>query len=252
MNAMNPTISVVIPALNEEARILTCLHTVHRALPQAEVIVVDGGSHDRTVALARQTGATVIHAEAPGRGGQCRLGASVATGEILVFIHADCQLAAEAQHTIKTFFAASFAHQLAKLRLTYTARRPIYRVLNRLAPIDHYFANTGDHGIVVRRAFYEAIGGMSELPLFEDVEFFQRARRHARLFVLDIPLYVSARRFEANGPLRQLTLDAWLMTRYALGACPHHLRKRYERRRQRRSWRQRLLLGAPSQKSQPH
>lgn len=240
-----PTISVVIPALNEARNIGTCVRAVRAAIPKAQIIVVDASSADGTAVIARSEGAEVLIADAPSRGGQCRQGADRATGDVLLFLHADCVVGAGAGEALARHFGRE-GGALAKLSLTYTAPGRWYPFLSRLARLDQYFANTGDNGIAVSRGLYDRVGGMPDLPLFEDVEFFARARRKSRLVVLDVPLEVSTRRFEANGLAWQLGLDAWLMTRYALGACPLALRETYnrKRRRRRRSLRPSRLLGA--------
>ena len=223
------SLSIIVPALNEAHRIGRCLGAARAALPSAELIVVDGGSSDDTVRVASRHGARVVVAPA-GRGGQCRAGAQVAGGDVLFFLHADCIVGEGAATAIAARFADPRT-RFGKLRLTYAEPGPLYAVLNRAARADHYLANTGDHGIVVRREFYDAIGGIPPLRWFEDMAFFRNARRHARLAVIDAPLYVSARRLKANGAVRQLALNTVVMTAFALGACPERLGAIYARTR---------------------
>lgn len=225
------TWSVIIPTLDEAPRIGACLASVRRALPQAEILVVDAGSQDGTPALARAMGARVLRS-APGRGVQGRLGASEAGGRYLLFLHADALLLPEVGPALEDF--ARQGGRLGKLRLTYPTRRWRYRLLNWMAHRDHYLANTGDQGMLLERGLYDEVGGMPAWPLFEDVALFQRAGRRARLRCLKARVLASPRRLEANGLLLQLGLDAWLMLRYALGADPHKLAQVYRRTRRHR------------------
>lgn len=223
---MNLSISAIIPTLCEEDEIGACIRAVQKGLPGAEIIVVDAQSSDKTREIARNLGARVLLADRPGRGGQMRQGAERASGDVLFFLHADTRISPCAGRLVEDFFHDP-SHHWCKLRLTYAPTRKLYALLNLLAPLDNYFANTGDHGVMIRRSLYNEIGGMSDLPLFEDVEFFSRARKAAKLFCLDVPLHVSTRRLDKNGPRRQMMRNAWLMTRYAMGSDPQKLHKRY-------------------------
>lgn len=220
------SVSIIIPTLQEEARIGSCIRAIRAQWPHAQLIVADAHSTDHTAKIAREMGAQVVLCDKSGRGSQCRQGAHNATGDVLVFLHADCVIGEGAAGAVMSF-AKGLGH-VAKFTLTYDNTGVLYRVFNALAPQDHYFANTGDHGIVIRREFYDVIGQMPDMPLFEDVELFWRAWLHgARLRVLSAPLHVSSRRFDAYGPITQITKDARLMVRYALGTSAWSLARRY-------------------------
>lgn len=220
---------VVIPALNEAAFIGPTLERVRRALTGVTVIVVDGGSTDETVSIAEQRGAIVVQAPR-GRGVQCHAGALRAVSEWLLFLHADTLLPLEAETIIRNFAAKSSA-QVGTFRVRFADGG---RVLNALAwaatRSDSVFTRFGDQGILVRRSFYDALGGFPPWPLFEDVALFQRARKLTRIHWLPGNVITSARRFRARGIVRQRILNAQLMLRYLAGASPCELAARYQAR----------------------
>jgi rSAM/selenodomain-associated transferase 2 len=217
--------SVIIPTLNEERQLPACLDALRTGLPRAEVIVVDGGSRDRTLELANAHGARAL-LTAPCRGAQCRLGAEQAEGDVLCFLHADSRLAPDAEQRLDAFFADS-AHLAGTLRVKYGEPELIYRVLEWGSQFDSVFTSFGDQGILVRRSLYQAAGGIPDLPLFEDVEFLKAVRKQATIYGIPVKLQISARRFAAAGVFRQLARNQSLMLLYLLGASPHDLARRY-------------------------
>lgn len=218
------SVSVVVPALDEERSIGRCLDAVRAELPDAELVVVDGGSRDATPALAEQRGARVL-ASPPSRGGQCRLGASAARGDVICFFHADTELARGAGEAIRGFIDAG--HEIGTLRLRYPEPKLVYAYIGLISRFDSYFSSMGDQGIVIRRSLYDAIGGMPELPLFEDVELFRRARRRARVRSIDAHIVASTRRYDERGLYRQLGLNLGLMALYAVGVPAPRLARWY-------------------------
>lgn len=220
-------VSVVIPTRNEAANIEQAVAAARRALAPHEIIVVDGGSVDETTTRAARAGAMVL-AAAPGRGPQLRAGADAASGDILVFLHADAQVSPDAGRVLRRHFAASGSRQVATFRLRFAGRRhPGYRLLGWVTRLDGYLFSFGDQGIACRREFYDFVGGFPAFPLFEDVEFFRRARRVTRISSLPAKIHVSERRFRRRGALRELAHNTRLLHRYARGANPAELARAY-------------------------
>jgi rSAM/selenodomain-associated transferase 2 len=221
-----PQLCVIIPAFNEAALIGRTLERVQAALPRASIIVVDGGSTDETAAIAARAGATIVQAPR-GRGIQCHAGALRATADWLLFLHADTLVPLEAERVFQAF-AANPAAQIGTFRLQFADGG---RLLNTLAWAasrrDSVFTRFGDQGILVRRSFYETIGGFPPWPLFEDVALFQTARKLSRVHWLPAHVITSARRFNERGLFRQRLLNAELMLRYLAGASPFDLAARY-------------------------
>jgi rSAM/selenodomain-associated transferase 2 len=218
-------ISVVIPALDEEAQVAAAVRSVR---DQAEVIVVDGGSADRTAEVAAAEGARVLQSPR-GRGRQLDAGAREAGGEWIVLLHADTWLeegwAAALRGLPPDVVGGAF-------RFAVDSGRPAYRVLERgvAARCRLFGMPYGDQGIFARRRTYEAVGGIPHLPLMEDVTFVRRLGRAGRLAFPPVRAFTSARRWERQGivvtTLKNWSLVAW----YALGASPERLARVYEGR----------------------
>lgn len=220
--------SVIIPALNEAGGISACVAAVLALDPTVEVIVVDGGSADRTAELAAAAGARVV-AGPRGRGPQCNAGAAVASGAVLVFLHADTALPPDAFTLLGALFADP-AVGAAKFRLSFDVADPVLALAARLMWVDSRLTSYGDQGIVIRRRLFDELGGFPDWPLFEDVRLFELARARGGVAVVPAEVVTSARRFQANGSIPQLLIDLGLWLEYVAGVPPHEIAARYERR----------------------
>jgi rSAM/selenodomain-associated transferase 2 len=228
------SVSVVMPALNEERRIQASLDSVARARA-AEVIVVDGGSEDRTVEIARAAGARVISCR-PGRALQANAGAAAASGRILLFVHADTLLpwgyddAARHAMADPRNVAGAFRLRLeadgAPFRLIETNINARSRVLS---------TPYGDQGLFVRADTFGVLGGFKPMAVMEDFEMVHRLRRLGRICVLNTPATTSARRWQQLGPLRVTVINQVMIAGYALGIQPNRLAALYGERAGRRA-----------------
>ncbi len=212
-------LSVVIPVLNE-ARALPGLLAGLRG-QVAELIVVDGGSEDRSAEVVVEEGARLLRS-APGRGPQLNAGAAIATQELLWFLHADSgvppqlpeQIVAAARHFSWGCCAVDFGDPDPRLRLTSA-------VMNHRARRSG--SCTGDMGIWVHRRFFEELGRFAPLSALEDLDFSFRARRRAAWTVVDGPLLSSSRRWRREGMTRTI-LKMWtIRSGYYLGIDPNLL-----------------------------
>jgi rSAM/selenodomain-associated transferase 2 len=212
----------VIPALDEEERLPAAIQSVRA---DADVIVVDGGSRDATRAVAAAEGARVL--ESPrGRGRQLDEGARAATGDWLVFLHADTRLEAGWADAL-----VSLPEDVAggAFRLAIDSDRLAFRIVERAvrARVRLFALPYGDQGLFVRREAYARVGGIPHLPLMEDVAFVRRLRRAGRLAFLPIRAFTSARRWERDGVLRATLRNWWLVGLYASGRSPERLARLY-------------------------
>ena len=220
---LSPTISVVIPTLNEAGELPETLSRV-QALPEVtEVIIVDAGSSDSTCEIAREHHCTVLECE-PSRGRQLRLGAEKAKGDIILLLHADTWLPKGAGEAMieclsqplvvaggfhKTFRDRAGYIPFSKLRLEFFCRalKSIY----------------GDQGIFVRRETLEAVDGVPGIPLMEEFELCKKLSSQGRLALAKARVQTSSRKFAKEGVLKTY----WRMTvctiRYWLGASPEKL-----------------------------
>ncbi len=220
------TVSVVIPTLNEEDGIRDTLAAAAATHPH-ELIVVDGGSMDRTRAVATAAGCLVI--EAPtGRAVQMNAGAAAATGDILLFLHADTRLPPDAVDTVTRSFADARIVG-GRFDVALDGPEPIFRIIETLMNVRSRVTRiaTGDHAIFVRRSAFEALGGFAPLALMEDIHFSFRLKRHGRVACLRSRVRTSARRWRQHGVWRTMILMWWLRALYAAGVSPDRLARRY-------------------------
>lgn len=224
------TVGVVIPALNEAHYLPGLLEDLGQVALPLDVTVVDGGSHDDTVLLARAGGARVVTTPA-GRAIQMNAGARDADTEWLCFLHADIRLPPGARDDFVR--AVSFPRaDVAVWRLAidgpgWWLRTVEYGALvrDRLGGLPY-----GDQGLLVRRALFERLGGFPDVPVLEDVAFVRAVRRATSIRRLPSPVVVSARRWETEGPYRTWLRNSALLIAYLLGASPHRLARWYPRR----------------------
>ena len=224
--AVPERISIIVPAFNEATGIreaLAALQTYRNA--GHELILVDGGSEDRTLALANGLTDVTLKAE-HGRASQMNAGARAASGGTLLFLHADTRLPAQAAAEIQ---AALERSPWGRFDVRIEGRHPLLRVVAGMMNLRSRITGiaTGDQAIFVRRELFERSGGYAAVPLMEDVELCVRLRRIAHPACLHARVTTSGRRWEARGVLRTVFLMWWLRAAYALGADPAELTKRY-------------------------
>jgi rSAM/selenodomain-associated transferase 2/rSAM/selenodomain-associated transferase 1 len=217
---------VVIPALNEETNIRECVLHVRHLDPGVEVIVADGGSADRTVQVAREAGAVTCGARR-GRGTQMNAGAALASGDIVLFLHADTRLPANAFDVLVDSFRDERL-QVGTFRVTYVPNHPAMALYSILARYDTVFSSFGDQCLVVRKQFFNSLGGFPDWPLFEDVHFLRMARGKTRIHKFPATVATSSRRLHQNGVLRQLARDVWYIIQYLRGVPPEELAAKYD------------------------
>jgi len=221
-------ISVIIPALNEATGISETLEALRpfRAAGH-EVIVVDGGSSDDTVTLARPLSDRVLRT-ACGRAQQMNAGVQAAVGEVLVFVHADTRLPPNAVSVIADAFedGVAWTHFDVSLTSTQWLLRVVATLMNARSRLTGIV--TGDQVISVRRDVFLACGGFPDIPLMEDVELSRRLKaREGPPMHLREKVITSSRRWECRGVLRTILLMWHLRLAYFCGADPARLAARY-------------------------
>jgi len=226
-------ISVVIPALNEEASLAAAIRSCRAAGP-CEVVVADGGSTDRTAAIAGELAdRTVVSAR--GRAVQMNAGAAAALGEILLFLHADTLLPPDGIARVREAMAdPALVGGAFRIRLcaspaasprTRAALAVIGRAIGLRARLTRSY--TGDQAMFVRAERFRAAGGYPEIPLMEDVEWSKRMARDGRTVLLPACVRSSGRRWESWGPARTVLLMWRLRIAYRLGTTPQECAERY-------------------------
>lgn len=219
--------SVIIPTFNEECCIGKCLESIQQTLPGAEVIVSDGFSTDKTVEIALRYNIIVLQ-ESKYRGAQLNSGAKKATGEVLIFLHADTKLPENAYDLIEEYFDHPLT-TIATFSLSFDVDFPYLKFYSKFSKYDSMFTKFGDTCIVVTRRFFDNIGPFPNWPIFDDVHFLRKAREITNIHTFPAPVITSARRFLRNGLVRtQLRNFSYLML-YMLGFSPWYLYKRYNK-----------------------
>lgn len=221
------TVSIVVPTLNEAARIEPCLRRLRSDFPGCELVVVDGGSTDGTVEIAQRHAYTIC--SAAGRAIQMNAGAAASSGDVFWFIHADCQVPPGALNLLRQ---ALLDPQVVGggLQLSFDQRS---LGLDYLAATSNVRARRlnwifGDQALFVRREVFEAVRGFPPLPLMEDLEMSRILRRRGRLVVLPTTVTASARRLVEQGVWRMTVLMQVLKLQYLLGVDPERIRQCYE------------------------
>jgi rSAM/selenodomain-associated transferase 2 len=221
-------LSIVIPVLDEAANLAALLPEVRAQEPDAEVIVVDGGSRDGSPDVAaRHAGVRLITARR-GRATQQNAGARAAHGDVLLFLHADTRLPTGAGAAIRAALADPRV-VAGRFDVRFDTARPILRVVaffmnhrSRLSGI-----STGDQAIFVRRQVFTAVGGFPDIPLMEDVELTRRLKRRGRQAALALRVTTSARKWQREGAMRTIVLMWTLRLLYACGVDPARLHRWY-------------------------
>ncbi|MER0236841.1 TIGR04283 family arsenosugar biosynthesis glycosyltransferase [Fulvimarina sp. MAC8] len=225
---MNGTLSIVMPVLNEAATIGWALQGARQACPNAEIVVVDGGSSDGTADLARDLADLVVLSK-PGRARQMNAGARAASGDVLLFLHADTRLPPDAEERVWEGLAG--IHEWGRFDVRIEGRPRILSLVGALMNLRSRLTGvaTGDQAIFVRRATFERVGGFPDIPLMEDVALSKSLRIITRPSCLRLKAVTSGRRWEANGPLRTI-LTMWILRlAYVGGVSPERLAELYGR-----------------------
>ncbi len=228
-SASKPAISVIIPVLNEAngiERVIQALQT-QTLQTSLEVIVVDGGSCDETVALASALGVQVILAE-QGRAAQMNAGAKVAAAEILLFLHADSILPPQ--------FVASVQQVLAQpntiagaFELRIAAPEPSLRWIERGVNWRSRWLQLpyGDQAIFLKAKTFRQLGGFAQLPIMEDFELVRRLQKLGKIAIAPCAVTTSARRWQKLGMVKTTAINQLVILAYFLGVPPAHLARWY-------------------------
>ena len=228
---MSSRLAVIVPVLDEAASIEPMLAALQplrqRGVP---LIVVDGGSSDATVRLASALADRVLSSPR-GRALQMNAGArapEAQDADVLLFLHADTRLPAEADSTLLSAFANT-ERCWGRFDVTIDGRAPLLRLVALLINLRSRLTGiaTGDQAIFVTRAAFAALEGFAAIPLMEDIDFSRRAKALSPPLALRARVTTSGRRWERHGVWRTILLRWRLRLAYYFGADPAELARRY-------------------------
>ncbi|MGH7949864.1 MAG: TIGR04283 family arsenosugar biosynthesis glycosyltransferase [Candidatus Binataceae bacterium] len=220
-------LSIIVPMLNEEPGIVRTLDALRAAAPRAEIIVVDGGSHDLSVPLAHPHADRVIDGPR-GRARQMNLGARDSHGDVLAFVHADTVVpptfALDIETALRDPAAVGGRFDVALDHDTF-----IFRLIGALISVRSRASRTGtgDQALFVRRSVFERLGGYREIDICEDLDFARRLKREGRIACVRSRVITSARRWREHGVARTV-LTMWaIRVAFLCGVPPARLKRHY-------------------------
>jgi len=223
-------LTIIVPVLNEAVGIVATLQPLQALRSRgAEIVVVDGGSTDGTLDLARPLADQVLVAPR-GRARQMNAGAALARGRVLLFLHADTRLPEQADLTILEVFGYVLeGRHWGRFDVVIEGRSPWLKVVARLMNLRSRLTGiaTGDQAIFVSRSAFRAVGGLPDIPLMEDIALSKALKRIGRPVCLAACVTTSGRRWEKHGVWRTILLMWWLRLRFFLGADPVRLALEY-------------------------
>jgi rSAM/selenodomain-associated transferase 2 len=228
---MKPSISVIIPVLNEELTIQATLQSVLCLNPE-EVLVIDGGSVDRTREEVTACAGVQLFGAPRGRARQMNHGAALVRGDILLFLHADTRLPQSALDDIRDAMrnpkvaGGRFDVALDGAGWMLRAVGTMISLRSRLSRVA-----TGDQAIFVRREVFAKLGGYPEIPLMEDIALSRALKRAGQVACLKSRVVTSARRWQKDGVWRTIFKMWTLKSLYLLGVSPRRLKRFYDDRR---------------------
>ncbi|EHR72237.1 glycosyl transferase [Burkholderiales bacterium JOSHI_001] len=224
---MKPALCIVVPVLDEAARLVPRLQALQGLRQRgAWVVVVDGGSQDDTLALARPHADQVLTAPR-GRASQMNAGAGACPAEVLLFLHADTELPADADTLVRAALQGPAAW--GRFDVQMDSPRPLLRLVAMLMNLRSRLTGiaTGDQALFMRHDLFNRVGGFPDLPLMEDIAICRTLKRHGRPACLRERVTTSARRWERHGVWRTIFLMWRLRAAYFLGADPKALAVHY-------------------------
>jgi rSAM/selenodomain-associated transferase 2 len=225
-------VSVIVPSWRDAENLALLLPAVAAIDSVAETIVVDVSGDAESQKIAQEFGAHFVACSAPNRGAQMNVGAMLATGEVLLFQHADTELRPDHVHAIETamldpqLIGGAFYRKFDRRHPYLVWLEPIARLRSRRGGTLY-----GDQSIFVRREVFLHLGGFARIPLMEDVEFSRRLRAAGKIALLDPPTQTSARRHAGRGAWRTSMQNALFIVLYKFGVAPERLHQWYYRER---------------------
>jgi rSAM/selenodomain-associated transferase 2 len=219
-------ISVIIPTLNEALILEKSIAEIHCHSPH-EIIIADGGSEDNTLGIAEKFGLSIVESP-PGRASQMNAGAKTATGDVLLFLHADSRVDADSFQKMAVVMKQENKVGGA-FSLAIESEKPSLKMISNFATLraKHLHLVYGDQAIFVRAAVFHDIGGFPSLPICEDLAFYRRLMTQGSTVILEEKAFTSARRWNTEGIFFTSMRNSVIAILFLLGFPPRILSKWY-------------------------
>ena len=190
-------ISIIIPTINEANNLPLLLSDLSIIQKEGEIIIVDGGSKDKTIDVANIYGAKIFKSEEKNRGLQLNIGAKNSKGDWLIFLHADTRLTHDWFKKMKTVLKGD-KNYIYFFKFKINNKKIIYKFLEILVNFrSQYFKQPyGDQGLIIHRTTYFKNNGFREIPLMEDIDFLRRLNNKKDLKQLNLPIFINSRKWE--------------------------------------------------------
>ena len=222
--------SIIIPVLNEAKNIEDTLVVIKDYVESSdlEIIVVDGGSTDNTVSIAQELDVMVIASPIQGRANQMNVGAAVATGNILLFLHADTKLPQNYDQLIKNtlsqpnVIAGAFELAIDNQRKSLRLVEALVKMRSHLLALPY-----GDQALFMKRSTFNNVGGFPNLAIMEDFALVKQLKRHGKIAIAPAAVTTSSRRWDKLGVWRTTLINQLMIIGYYLGISPNKLRELY-------------------------
>lgn len=226
---MNYSVSIVIPVLNEAEQLADKLQALQQLRKQCQLILVDGGSSDGSPTLAAPLVDKVLHG-APGRAGQMNLGAAQADADLLLFLHADTRLPANAISLICQ--ASSNGYPWGRFDVSFDNQYWLFKLIAWMMNYRSCLTGiaTGDQCLFVSRQAFQSVGGFPDIALMEDIAISRKLKMLSRPCCVKAKVLTSARRWQQNGILTTIGLMWCLRLAFFCGVNPNILARLYYRR----------------------
>lgn len=226
---MKPQLSIIIPVVNEAGHLAGKLQVLQALRNHCQVLLVDGGSGDDSVKIAKPLVDQVLYSPR-GRARQMNCGAAGAQADVLLFLHADTHLPDNAVSLILQAIADGY--QWGRFDVSFDCPQPVFRLIAFMMNLRSRLTGiaTGDQALFMTRQAFQAVAGFPDIALMEDIAVSTRLKKLGRPCCLTAKIVTSARRWQQHGIFKTILLMWWLRLSYFFGADPNDLTARYYRR----------------------
>ena len=211
-------ISIIIPTVNEASNLPLLLSDLSIIQKEVEILIVDSGSKDKTLDVANIYGAKIYKSKERNRGLQLSLGAKNSNGEWLIFLHADTRLTSDWFTKIESLLKGEKDH-IYYFKFKVNDKKIIYRILEILVNIRSQYLKLpyGDQGLIIHKSVYLKNNGFRKIPIMEDVDFLMRLKNKKNLKQLNLPIFISSRKWERTNFFLQALKNFNLRRRWLKG-----------------------------------